>query len=264
MERLRQEPHHAAREVVASADRAALHPIFTSVTSLQAARTYMQFQVWCVWDFMCLAKAVQTSLGTFSVPWLPPKNGSLLAAINEIIVGEETDTGPDGKTASHFEIYVAAMRQAGANVGPITTFVGALSRGIPWETALAKSGAHPASVRFVSNTIKTALGPLHGSVASFCLGREELVPMMLETMIRNIPHQRELEMFRWYIERHIELDSDTHGPLSSDLFDSIAGANAQIREEALEIAAQAISERTVYLDAIMEALNPTTLVTLTR
>ena len=88
--------------------------------------------------------------------------------------------------------------------------------------------------------------------------------MMLDTMIRNIPHQPELEMFRWYIDRHIELDSDTHGPLSSDLFDSIAGSSAKTREEALEIAAQAISQRTAYLDAIMEALNPISLVTSTR
>jgi hypothetical protein len=255
MERLRTESHPAAKKVVASADQAANHPIFGAISSLENAQKYMEFQVWCVWDFMCLAKAVQGALGTFSVPWLPPKNGALLAAINEIIQGEETDTGPDGETASHFEIYLAAMRQAGANMKPITTFTSSLSRGVPWETALGQCGAPPAAIRFVGGTIRTALGPLPGAVASFCLGREELVPMMLDTMLRDLPQQPELELFRWYIQRHIELDSDTHGPLSSDLFDSIAGADPKTREEALTIAAWAISERTAYLDAIMENLS---------
>ena len=255
MERLRCEPSSGAQKVVSVADRTAAHPVFSLVTSLEQARTYMEFQVWCVWDFMCLAKAVQTGLGTFTIPWLPPKNGALLAAINEIISGEETDTGPDGKIASHFEIYLAAMHQAGADTTAINTFLQALRDGVNWEAALHKSGAHPGSIRYVSGTIRTSLEPLHRSVASFCLGREELVPMMLVTMLRNIPRLPELEMFRWYIQRHIALDAESHGPLSSDLFDSIAGVDAETRQDALKTAAWAIAERADYLDVIMTDLS---------
>jgi hypothetical protein len=43
--------------------------------------------------------------------WTPPISNSTARFINEIVIGEETDIHPDGKsTASHFELYIEAMK----------------------------------------------------------------------------------------------------------------------------------------------------------
>lgn len=254
MARLRMNEDVSSRQVIAAADRAVNHSLFRALFSLEDVQRYMEFHVWCVWDFMCLVKAVQTALGTFSVPWLPPRDGALLATINKIIEGEETDIGPDGRTASHFDMYLAAMRQAGADVTPITAFIAALPQGFEWRTALERSGAPAAAVDFVSGTIKAGFGPLHRAVASLCLAREELLPMMFGNLLTNLPERPELDGFRWYIRRNIQLDADVHGPLSSELFEGVAGGDPRLRQEALETAAWSITQRTAYLEAILKSV----------
>ena len=45
------------------------------------------------------------------LPWMPPPDIEAAHLINEIILGEETDTGPDGHPISHMDLYLAAMRE---------------------------------------------------------------------------------------------------------------------------------------------------------
>ena len=46
--------------------------------------------------------------------------------INEIVLGEESDQF-DGRVLSHFEMYLAAMDQAGADRAPLERFLDALA-----------------------------------------------------------------------------------------------------------------------------------------
>ena len=97
--------------------------------------------------------------------------------------------------------------------------------------------------------------PLLDPIASFCLGREELVPAMLTTFLKSIPiHTPELSAFLWYLKRHIDLDSHEHGPLSARLFRSSTAEDDQKRSEALEAAIIAVRARSRYLDATLEAI----------
>src|SRR5688572_27836556 len=93
------------------------HKLFGKLTSLAAIRVIMEHHVWCVWDFMCLAKALQSSL-TSTIPWFPSPYPEALFDINAILATEETDEGPDGERRSHFEEFILAMREAGANTEP--------------------------------------------------------------------------------------------------------------------------------------------------
>jgi Protein of unknown function (DUF3050) len=49
--------------------------------------------------------------------------------INEIAAGEEGDDGPGGVPESHFAIYLEAMREVGADIGPIARFLGEMDFG---------------------------------------------------------------------------------------------------------------------------------------
>jgi hypothetical protein len=244
-----------AQRIVLAAERAADHPVFGMVHTLADARAFMEFHVWCVWDFMSLAKAVQIAVGCYHVPWIPPQSAALVAAIDKVIADEETDRGPDGRIQSHFEIYLDAMEDAGASTLAIRRFVHLLRDRAPISEALDKSGAPKSAAEFVKTTMNFALAPAHISISAFCLGREELVPNMTRTFLRNLPReQRHLERFFWYLHRHVELDTDSHGPLTAELFRSIVGDNSLRRGEALQAAVEAISARGRYLDAIAEML----------
>jgi hypothetical protein len=236
------------------------HPIYRSVTTVARARVYMSHHVWCVWDFMSLVKSIQRGVTCTDIPWLPPSDTDLVAYINEILLSEESDEVPPairwGKAhASHFEIYLRAMYQAGADVGPMELFMARMRQGQQVAKALVDADAPPEARAFVSNTLALATGPLHRAVGAFCIGREGIIPEMFSGMLSgSILGQNELSVFRWYLARHIQVDSDSHGPLSVRLFKSVVNDNSLHRDDAFEAALGSLLARQSLLDAALRAM----------
>jgi Protein of unknown function (DUF3050) len=82
--------------------RAALsdHPIYTHVTSVADLRMFMEDHVFAVWDLMSLQKRLQQVMTCIKVPWFPGADTTAARLINDIVIGEETDVGPDGSPTS--------------------------------------------------------------------------------------------------------------------------------------------------------------------
>lgn len=245
-----------AREVTALAERAASHPVFRRMKSVADVRVLMEHHVWAVWDFMSLLKSVQDGVAPVRVPWVPVRDAEAARLVNEIVVGEECDEGPDGRPASHFEVYLRAMRRAGADVRPIGRFVAALESGAGWREALAGAGAPPAAREFVEGTLEVCAGPLHGRVAALTLTREEIIPAMFCRLVRELEAARagDLAELRWYLERHIEVDGDRHGPMTARLFERVCARDAVTLAESLEVAARALGRRVALWSAVEAAL----------
>ncbi len=110
-------------------NRLIAHPIYGAVQTPSALRIFMEFHVYAVWDFMSLLKALQRSLTCVDVPWAPRGSANTRYLINEIVVGEESDVDEQGRRVSHFELYLRAMKEAGASVEEIGRFVGAVAAG---------------------------------------------------------------------------------------------------------------------------------------
>ncbi len=240
----------------------AAHPLYTSIRTEPQLRLFLQSHVFAVWDFMSLLKALQSRLTCVTTPWLPTPYPASRRFINEIVLGEESDEYPvsDGSAVplSHFEIYLHAMRQAGASTQAIETLTASLAT-TPILEAIAQADIPAGPRAFLTTTFTLiAEGKLHALAAAFTFGREDLIPDMFTALVRDLSAQNagNLDTFLWYLERHIEVDGEDHGPLSLRMVADLCGTDEHKWHEAAEAAAQALEARIALWDAILAEIQP--------
>lgn len=197
------------------------HRVFDAIRDMESLRAFMQVHVFAVWDFMSLAKRLQRDLTCVELPWMPPADIEAAHLINEIILGEETDTGPDGRPISHLDLYLAAMREVGADTRPFQQFLSLVRDRVPVENALGRVGAPGCVIDFVNHTLRVAIGERTLVVmANFFYGRENVIPGMFQRLLDNWGLDRlDAPCFVYYLDRHIELDGDAHGPAAESIID---------------------------------------------
>ena len=111
------------RQIAAKGQQLTTHPLYKHLQSLNDLRTFMEFHVFAVWDFMSLVKRLQREFTTINLPWQPsPYPEKLVRTVNEIVLSEESDLDPHGQPMSHFNMYITAMDEVGANTQPIYHF----------------------------------------------------------------------------------------------------------------------------------------------
>ena len=99
------------------------HNIYSNISSVEDLKIFMENHIYAVWDFMSLLKALQVKLTCVNNPWVPSENTKAARFINEIVLEEETDEVKGGKVVSHFELYLEAMNQIGADTSKIKKFI---------------------------------------------------------------------------------------------------------------------------------------------
>ncbi|MFD2571217.1 DUF3050 domain-containing protein [Spirosoma soli] len=235
------------------------HPLYTSVHTHADLQRFMQSHVWAVWDFMSLLKALQRELTCVSVPWLPVGNPATRYLINEIVVGEESDVDPEGNRISHFELYLKAMQQAGADTSLIESFIAGLVAGTSVREALATISLPHGSHQFVNFTFDLIeKGKLHEIAAVFTFGREDLIPDMFIALVKQLRDQspERLSLFTYYLERHIEVDGDHHSHLAKAMTAELCGSDPQLWQEAATAVEAALQARISLWDSVYEQIAP--------
>ncbi len=209
------------------------HPIYAEVDSLSRLREFMQIHVFAVWDFMSLVKRLQHELTSNSLPWMPPLRSRIARFANEVVLGEESDLGPDGKPVSHFELYMQAMDEIGADTTLIKSFMSQIDLGAQWEDVLEEMNVPPGVVDFVNETLRCAIqGSLVEVASFFFFGREDVIPEMFERLLKSWGNAKaEVPHFAYYLERHIELDGDSHGPWAREMLTALALTHAKHGEQ---------------------------------
>src|ERR1700722_2388985 len=233
------------------------HPIYLEVNSLVRLRKFMQLHVFAVWDFMSLVKRLQSELTCNRLPWTPPARAHIARFANEVVLGEESDLGPDGKPISHFELYLRAMDEIGADSAGIRGFIAELELGARWQDEFSELKIPPGVAAFVNETLRCATqGSLVEVATCFLFGREDVIPEMFERLLTlwgngkaEVPH------FAYYLERHIELDGGSHGPWAQEMLIALAGSSEIKWQQATIAAKRAIAHRIRLWDSILGLLN---------
>lgn len=232
------------------------HPLYDSVTDRQALIQFMQQHVFAVWDFMSLLKRLQREMTCVHVIWQPSADPQSCRFITEILLGEECDEDGHGGYLSHFELYRLAMLEIGADVQPIDRFLTRLSNGESVSHALNDPAILTATRDFVSFTIRLAeQGSPWCVAAAFFYGREDLIPAMFSRLVEVLSQEgRSLPRFLHYLQRHIELDGDSHGPLADRLLQQLCDGDPRRESEALLTSCEALTHRLQLWDAIQAAI----------
>jgi hypothetical protein len=257
-------------------NRLIAHPIYRAVQTPSALRIFMEYHVYAVWDFMSLLKALQQSLTCVDVPWVPRGTANTRYLINEIVVGEESDVDEQGRRVSHFELYLRAMREAGASVEAIGRFTAAAAGvravGVAGDEPAAAAGTQQveAAVReaiagwvpqeavrkFLDFTFDTIFsGEVYRIAAVFTFGREDLIPDLFLPIVQELSKEKPgFETFRYYLERHIEVDGGHHSHLAMEMLEELCGDDAVKWRLAGDAARAALEARIALWDGVVAAI----------
>jgi hypothetical protein len=234
-------------------DKLLHHALYHKLNSTEAIKTFMEYHVFAVWDFMSLVKALQRKLTCTDLPWVPVGSPSTRRLINEIVWGEESDVDQFNQPGSHFELYLKAMEEIEANTAPINAFVSAIQNGTPWRTALSEAAIPNEIKSFIDFSLTTATqAPVHVVASVFTYGREDLIPDLFIAIIKEMAQEKGsgYDTLVYYFERHIEVDSEEHGPMAQQMIQELCGDNTQLWEQANDAAQEALQKRLSLWDFI--------------
>lgn len=234
------------------------HPVYAMMTNARALRIFMQFHCYAVWDFMALLKRLQQKLTCVEVPWRAPDNMDAARMVNEIVVAEETDHKQDHSGyISHFDMYVDAMAEVGAETDTLRRFTDLLREGMEWRRALTRAQVPAAAMGFVTRTLEVCEDhPAYEVASYFLFGRENLIPDMFRKIIEGIAAGEKLEIsaFRYYLDRHIGIDEEEHGPASQRMLRALCGTDDARWRLVQRAAEEALLARIGLWDGIAEAI----------
>ena len=209
------------------------HPLFENKLEPKHIRKFMESHIFAVWGFMSILKSLQKMITPNNLPWMPNNNtkNGLVNFVNEIILCEESDFIEGIGFISHFEIYLLAMKNMDAKTDELDKLTSKISDKGYNEKYLDDIDASDEVKSFLKHDLKVSMnGTLPEIVGAFTLGREKVIPNMFDYILPAIKETSESKYLITYLERHIDIDGDRHGPLSMKLL------NATCDEKQLSLA----------------------------
>ena len=225
------------------------HSLYSKLDSKQKLVEFMENHVFAVWDFMSLIKALQRNLTCIEVPWIPNKNRLAGRLVNEIVLAEESDVDLNGNPKSHFELYLESMIQIGASTKKIEDFIFKIKTLKSYNKSIENINISPVVKEFMDftfNIINTNKNHVIASVFTF--GREDLIPDMFIEIVKKLSINDEIKADHliYYLERHIEIDADEHGPMALKMIEKLCGED-EIKWKEAEIASKKALEMRIKL-----------------
>ena len=234
------------------------HSLYSKLDSKQKLVEFMENHVFAVWDFMSLIKALQRNLTCIEVPWIPNENRLAGRLVNEIVLAEESDVDLNGNPKSHFELYLESMIQIGASTKKIEDFIFKIKTLKSYNKSIENINISPVVKEFMDftfNIINTNKNHVIASVFTF--GREDLIPDMFIEIVKKLSVNNEIKADNliYYLERHIEIDADEHGPMALKMIEKLCGEDEMKWKEAEIASKKALEMRIKLWDYIENKIN---------
>ncbi len=222
------------------------HSLYSKIKDIEDLRNFTKIHVFAVWDFMSLLKSLQKKLTCVETPWLPNRNSQTAYLINEIVLAEETDIDQNGERKSHYELYLDAIKCFGADTNDIDQFLSKLNDEDVFSAIKSSNIKKEVKdfLEFTFNIIEE--GKPHKVAAAFTFGRENLIPSMFTSILKNFQKnfpEQDISKLIYYFERHIELDEDEHGPMAIEMVKKLAENDPIKWKEIEEVSIEALKKR---------------------
>ena len=233
------------------------HALYGELSSVTDIKVFMENHVYAVWDFMSLLKGLQIHLTCTTLPWKPAKNTNTARFINEIVLEEESDRNEEGVFKSHFEMYLDAMTEVGADTSKMTDFLERITQLESVLEVIETSVLNDAVKDFLKFTFEVVqTHKPHIIAAAFTFGREELIPDMFLKIIERSDNKgnNSFAKLDYYLRRHIELDGDDHGPLSIKMIQELCDSDERKWQEVAEFSQKALSKRIGLWNSIAQEI----------
>tara|TARA_B100000965_G_C19525896_1_gene728797 strand:- start:504 stop:1268 length:765 start_codon:yes stop_codon:yes gene_type:complete len=233
------------------------HPLYKSLDTKDKLICFMENHVFAVWDFMSLIKALQRNLTCVDVPWTPNANNFAGKLVNEIVLAEESDIDLNNNPKSHFELYLDSMQLLGANTDLINSFVKKINSTRSYERSVEKINISKELKEFMDFTFEIINSNKNHVIASvFTFGREDLIPDMFIEIVKKLSKEESIkaDLLIYYLERHIELDADEHGPMALKMIQNLCGEDKNKWNEATNASLKALQMRIKLWDFIYKQI----------
>ncbi len=233
------------------------HPLYEVIKDIEDVRIFMKYHVYAVWDFMSLLKSLQNHLTCTNMPWFPSGNPNTRFLINEIVVGEESDIDEEGNRMSHFELYLKSMKRCGASTEHIEFFIEKLKHTQSFELAFEHAKTPIAAQNFVNYTFDIINSKKDYLIASiFTFGREDLIPDMFLSIVKDLDKKlpNTISTFKYYLERHIEIDGDHHSHLALQMVENLCGDDTEKWNEVLDFTIKSLEMRKQLWNGVYEEI----------
>lgn len=223
------------------------HAVLDLLRTPEAVRVFLRFQVFAVWDYMTLLKAMQQRFTGSTLPWKPaPWSGEVVRLVNQLVLDEESDLDRDGRIRSHYQSFLEIMAEAGVSTSEIRQLV---ASGDPEPL--------PGPVRrFVAFTLGTATTGMDEELAAALLiGREAGVPEAYAAISRAVGNQRVgFTRLARYCDRHVDRDDAATHRLLAIAERELIGFDSRRREWAEASARRALEVRRDLWNAAARAI----------
>lgn len=234
------------------------HPVYGQISSLQELNIFMEHDIFTVWDFMSLVKALQRELTCVDVPWIPRGSPVIRKLINEIVLGMESGLDQDGQPASHYEMYLDAMEATGADTSPIKDLIREISFGKTVAGALTCLPVSEAVKKLVLFSFDTIAGSkVHEIAAIFTFGQEDLIPVQFCSQVEEIEEitPSQLRQLRYYLDHHhLEVDAGDYRPIALQMIVELCGEDDNKWAECQAAALRALEYRVALWDQILTCI----------
>ena len=114
-----------------------------------------------------------------------------------------------------------------------------------------------AARHFVKHTFDViGTGKAHIQAAVFTFGREDLIPGMFISMVKEISKQLpgRVDTLIYYLERHIEVDGEHHSQLAYQMTEELCGDDESKWIEATAAVKEALIARIALWDGILKEI----------